>query len=666
MLLAVVLYGNTLGHRYALDDSLFITENAYTKRGIQGLADIFGHDSFRGYFENESRFVSGGRYRPLSIATFALEYQLAGPKPELSHGINVALYGITGALLYALLLRLLPPMPRARWWASSPFLVTALFLTHPLHTEVVANIKGRDEILGLLFALAAFGACLLFLDAKKERRAWWLPAASASMFLALLAKESVIPLLVVIPVGLWFFRRPGVRRIAVVAGALLVSAAGYLLLRAIAAGPLTSLKTNEILNDPFVGATAEQHFATVLETIGIYLRLFVFPHPLSHDYYYNQVPWIGFWNPAALIPLGIVIVLAGVAARGIGSRSPIAYGILFFAVTFSIVSNLFFTPGTMMAERWLYIPSLGLTIASVYALQRIWPRAASDPRGAAVLILLVALLFSAMTIARNAAWKDNLTLFSTDVKVAPRSAKLQTALGGTLIERAEAQTEPRAKEQALREAIAHLTKAIEIYPAHAIAWNLRGIALYDIDPSRTAEALADFRRSAELDPERASVYKNIALAADRLGDRRTAMDGIRRYRALKPMDREGVLLEVEYLERGAMPDSAIAVCEGYLRSDPTAPSVWAVSGRLYGQYRGDYVKAAECLERALALDPSDRSIYENLGAAQALSGRTQSAIETIERGIARFGHTATLDRNLAMARRAADSLEVGRTRHAGD
>jgi tetratricopeptide (TPR) repeat protein len=629
VLLAVALYGNTLGHRYALDDSLFITENAYTKRGIQGLPDIFGHDSFRGYFKNDNRFVSGGRYRPLSIATFALEYQLAGPHPGLSHGINVALYGITGALLYALLLRLLPPTPRARWWASPPFLVTALFLTHPLHTEVVANIKGRDEILALLLGLGAFGACLIFLDSKRERRAWWLLAASASMFLALLAKESVIPLLVMIPVGLWFFRRPDARRIAFVAGALLVSAVGYLVLRAIAAGPLTVLKSSEILNDPFVGATAEQRFATVLETIGIYLRLFVVPHPLSHDYYYNQVPWVGFWNPAALIPLGIVIVLAVVAARGIGSRSPIAFGLLFFAATFSIVSNLWFTPGTMMAERWLYIPSLGLTIATVYALQRNGPRESS--RGAAILILGVALLFSAMTIARNAAWKDNLTLFSTDVKVAPRSAKLQTALGGTLIETAETQNDPRAKEQLLREAIAHLTQAIQIYPTHAIAWNLRGIALYDINPSRTAEALADFRRSAELDPERASVFKNIALA----------------------------------LEREAKPDSAIEVCEEYLRRDPAAPSVWAAAGRLYAQYRGDYTKAADCLERALALDGNDRSIYEDLGVAQALSGRTQSAIETMQRGIARFGHTATLDRNLAMARRAADSLEVGRKRQVG-
>ncbi len=286
-------------------------------------------------------------------------------------------------------------------------------------------------------------------------------------------------------------------------------------------------------------------------------------------------------------------------------------------------------------------------------------------RAAAFLILGVALLFSGMTIARNAAWKDNLTLFSTDVKVAPRSAKLQTALGGTLIETAETRTEPRAREALLREAIAHLTKATEIYPAHAIAWNLRGIALYNLDPGRTAEALADFRRSAELDPERASVFKNIALASDRLGDRRAAMDAIRRYRTLEPLDREGVLLEVEYLERGAGPDSAIEVCEGFLRRDPAAPSVWVAAGRLYGQYRGDYARAADYLERALALGASDRSIYENLGAALAMSGRTQSAIETMERGIARFGHSATLDRNLAMARRAADSLETGRKRPTG-
>src|SRR6185436_11485805 len=73
-LLAIPLYGNTLGNRYALDDGLFITNNAYTKSGIRGIPNIFTHDSFQGYFGDEKKnLISGGRYRPLSIATFALE-----------------------------------------------------------------------------------------------------------------------------------------------------------------------------------------------------------------------------------------------------------------------------------------------------------------------------------------------------------------------------------------------------------------------------------------------------------------------------------------------------------------------------------------------------------------------------------------------------------------
>src|SRR5439155_4379084 len=108
-LLAIPLYANTILNGYAVDDTLFITDNAYTNRGIRGIPDIFSHDSFQGFFHEKKNLVSGGRYRPLSIATFALEHQIAGPDPALGHAVNLVLYGLTGALLYLLLIRLLPP-----------------------------------------------------------------------------------------------------------------------------------------------------------------------------------------------------------------------------------------------------------------------------------------------------------------------------------------------------------------------------------------------------------------------------------------------------------------------------------------------------------------------------------------------------------------------------
>src|SRR5689334_16953692 len=115
-LLALPLYASTIPNGYAVDDTIFITDNVYTKQGIRGIPDIFSHDSFQGFFQEKKELVSGGRYRPLSVATFALEYQVAGLRPALGHAVNLALYGGVCALVYLLLLRLLPPVPRTPWW----------------------------------------------------------------------------------------------------------------------------------------------------------------------------------------------------------------------------------------------------------------------------------------------------------------------------------------------------------------------------------------------------------------------------------------------------------------------------------------------------------------------------------------------------------------------
>src|SRR5262245_18156818 len=179
MALAFVLYGNTVGHRYALDDTVVLTRNAYVKAGLAGLPDIFTHDALAGTeILSHTGLTEGGRYRPLSMAMFAVEYQLFGLSPGPSHLINVLLFGLTGAALFALFRRL--PLERASgpwpWLATA---ATLLFLAHPIHTEVVANIKGRDELLALLLSLAAFHAALTAV----ERGGMVGPALACASFL---------------------------------------------------------------------------------------------------------------------------------------------------------------------------------------------------------------------------------------------------------------------------------------------------------------------------------------------------------------------------------------------------------------------------------------------------------------------------------------------------
>src|SRR5688572_16067978 len=105
-LFGFLLYPNTIPFDYVLDDKLAITENQFTKKGFAGITDHLKHEMFTGFFGKQKNLVEGGRYRPLSMITFAIEWQLFGESPAVSHFINAALYGLTAMLLYMVLLRI--------------------------------------------------------------------------------------------------------------------------------------------------------------------------------------------------------------------------------------------------------------------------------------------------------------------------------------------------------------------------------------------------------------------------------------------------------------------------------------------------------------------------------------------------------------------------------
>lgn len=140
-LFGFMLYANTFQHEFVLDDAIVFSENNFTKAGINGWRGIFSKDTFYGFFQQDGKeqLVAGGRYRPFSLATFALEVSLFGVQPTSGHIINALLYGILGIILFKCLVLL-------RIEGGLALAITLLFMSHPLHTEVVANIKGRDEI----------------------------------------------------------------------------------------------------------------------------------------------------------------------------------------------------------------------------------------------------------------------------------------------------------------------------------------------------------------------------------------------------------------------------------------------------------------------------------------------------------------------------------------
>ncbi|MEM9023143.1 MAG: hypothetical protein AAGB22_05350, partial [Bacteroidota bacterium] len=124
-LLGFVLYANTLGHGYVLDDFSVIKDNKIVQQGSDALGTIFSTSYREGYWSKP-----GSLYRPLTLSMFALEWELAPDNPALSHWINVLLYAVDGGLLFLLLARWSPPGR-----VIFPLIISLLFIAHPLHTE---------------------------------------------------------------------------------------------------------------------------------------------------------------------------------------------------------------------------------------------------------------------------------------------------------------------------------------------------------------------------------------------------------------------------------------------------------------------------------------------------------------------------------------------------
>jgi tetratricopeptide (TPR) repeat protein len=297
-------------------------------------------------------------------------------------------------------------------------------------------------------------------------------------------------------------------------------------------------------------------------TLGKYVQLLVFPHPLTHDYYPYQVGIRNWGDPLVLGSLVLYLGLAALVVFGWRKKSPIAFGVASYLVTLSIVSNIIFPVGTNMSERFMFMPSVGFAIAISYLIFNLTKKASRNTF--LYIIGAITLLFAIKTFDRNQVWKDNFTLFTTDVHVSQNSAKLRNAAGGALSNRASTEPNEQKKNAMLNEAVGHLNEAIKIHPTYKNAYLIRGncynwLKQYD-------NAIADYTNALKIDPEYEDARKNLTIT---------------------------------YRE----------------------------AGEYFGKEMGDLNKALVYLNQAFEMNPNDYNSNRLLGVAYGMGGVTDKAIE---------------------------------------
>ena len=420
-LLAAAVYLNGIPGAFVFDDKL-----------IQRDPRINGQESFWTIFVTDYWYkyigTSADLYRPLTIASYALNRMVAGLHPPAFHLVNIALHAAASVVVVLLVKALLGGRRLA-------VVAGLLFALHPVHTEAVTGIVGRAEVLSALFLLVALTLQACDYTLSGRGRSVWMPVGLLAYFCALLSKETAIvgPGLAAIvdyvvqgrqPTATegesrqWAMRRT-LGRVALYAGVALV----YLVIRYAIVGRFLQKAPPRSYTLLFGQPLAMRVF-TALEILAIYMRLLFFPATLSADYSYRQIPLLDAPNGTALVGLFVAVALVGSFVWAVRRRAwPAICGLGFFGISYSIVGNFPVPLQVLVAERLLYLPSVGFCIGIAWlwvggvdwAARRggLWRRVPY------AVLAVVLVLYATRTVVRNFDWRDPETIYAATVRASP-------------------------------------------------------------------------------------------------------------------------------------------------------------------------------------------------------------------------------------------------------
>jgi protein O-mannosyl-transferase len=657
-LVGFCLYLNTVKHEYVLDDVGAITGNEYVTQGISGIPKILRVGMW--HFDN----VNLGYYRPLSMITFAVENQFFPGNPHVSHLGNVILYALTGFFLCMLLMHLF-----RNFHPLFSFSVTLLFLAHPIHTEVVANIKSRDEILAFLnFTIGLLVLLKAYRDPKINFRLLFL--SCAFFYLALLSKESAMTGLLLAPLAIFFtshltIRQSLLKTIPFALMILLFQMHKYAVL-----GSLSGQIPKDIVNYPYAeaGTKLPATFRIFLQCI----RMIIVPYPLTYDYSYNQIPSETAASARVITGFILAAALGYFSFKGFLKKSILAFGILIFCVTLAPALAFVLLRGGIFAERFLFAPSLGFSIVVVWLApflsfrkreQKDWelfwlqkssgfPALPKEMGMGMGLLLLLFSLYSFQTITRNPAWHDNMSLFSTDVTASPNSCQVRRHLGSELINIGISKKDPKEKIEWFNKGTAELKEALRINPRFGDAFFKLGVAYQTVNVN-VDSAIYYYTRAIQEAPGYAISYNNMGILYESMGKQELASYYYNKAVDVNPYFPDGLRNSASHKKKTGLD----------VRLFPTSTNLDSVENKTPENMRdfrfyyklgtdyaskGDYANAARCLEKSTQLSPAFVDALVNLANCYGMLKNYNKNIEVLTKVISIYPSNAQAYANMAV------------------
>ena len=566
MLAAFGVYVRMLQGNFLWDDSHLILNNERIQ-SLSHLGQIFTSDFWQTSESTsavqDSDLDKLGYYRPAVTLSYLVDYLHWKHNPFGYHLLNLLLHVAVTGLVYLLSREFLK-----RWMPR--FAAALLFAVHPAHAETVSPIWGRTDLLcGLFFLLALF----FYLRVRKaEERVTGQDQGSkaqvrgmpwiASLFfflLALLSKEMavVFPLFVFILDWLWFEKGwKAAIRSAIPYAAVLVL---YLAIRLLSVGAYSGGRTL------YAGGV----FGTLLTMTRItasYIRLMVWPMPLNSYYLVDPTTSLGdarFWG--AFLLLGLLF--AGLLAVRKAAPAVFVGGLWFFLLLLP-VTNLFPIGGVMMAERFLYLPSIGFCLLVGVGIERGW-RTRGIGESALGLAILASIFFGWLTYNRTESWLNEYKFFRAMVWSSPESPMAHNNLGNCLLARRE-----------YIPAIREFEKTLALRPKSPPNTHI-GLGDACAAAGRYEDAAQSYRKALELNPNLIPVYVNLGNAYHQMEDYPQAIGAFKKVIELSPgLALAHYNLGNEYYTLGRLAEAEWSYKEA-VRLEPNLFYAWFMLAKIY-------------------------------------------------------------------------------------
>jgi tetratricopeptide (TPR) repeat protein len=622
ILLGLTIYGNSLNNEFVFDDIPLVVKN-YQIRELANIPLLFGIGSPAGF------------YRPLRILSYAVDYHFFKLNPRGYHLSNIFFHALTAFLVFITLHRISENL-RISLFAA------LLFLVHPIQTDSVTYIAGRRDILSALFYLLGF---YLFIGYRKTPTIPRLGALLLCYLCAVSSKEMAVTF----PALCFAYdfmelhaASPQTKTSAAVrtiASGVVQTFRQRLLFYSIillGAGAFVFYKTAVVppsLRHEYYGGTWAHNFLTVARIIIYYVKLLLFPITLNADYSYNAFPvTTSLRDITAWASVLALCVLCWLGLKAFRHHRVVTLGLAWFFITLLPVCHII-PHHELMAEHYLYLPSIGVFFLAGIALDTVFTR--KHFRAFFLIAGLAILLCSIRTVARNQDWKNALTLWEKTVKTAPECARAWNNLGVEYYRRGEPRRAQTCYERSLgikpdfpdpyhnlgniHADAQRFDRAVEYYKkAFSLCRkgggkeiiNSWGIVCRSRGDLKTAKDL--FHYALFLDPLYAEAYSNMATVLIAEGAYEPARDYLYKALKLEPEAAEyhnnlGTVYRKIGRREEAVKEFLIAV---WIK--PDFMEAYNNLGNVLKD-QGNYDEAIEAFKRCTELKPDSAEVYTNLG-----------------------------------------------------